>query len=222
MVLAVSLLLAGIGLLILVMLAVIRWPLRRKPAINLEKWPTVGDIESLQLSLEETGADLSTKETIVNWVESDIVTEVMDQEDIISLYVLAPKGSEFHGKALLEILLDQELSFNDMKIFHYLPPGYTTPWFRVACATEPGTFDAPTVGALHCNGLCLFLQLTGDAKFDMLKFQQMVAVAENIASALSGQLYDQYEQPLTPTTYLQLERLIEAQNPKAAVASEPL
>jgi len=214
MILFFSLLFAGIGLLILIMLWVIRWPSRRKQTINLENWPTFDNTESLQQPSDETSTplpDVPSEETVVNWIDTDIITEVIEQDDILSLYVFAPQDHAFVGQALLEALLAEALDYNEIKIFEFKPSGETEPWFKVISATEPGTFDAPNIGALRCSGLCFYLQLTEDVCTDMSRFKHLVAVAKNIANALQGQLCDQYQQPFTEATYLQLQRIIESQ-----------
>lgn len=117
----------------------------------------------------------------------------------IIINIFAKPGEKFVGYELLQTLLAAGLRFGEMSIFHrYIDvDGKTIKLFSLARATEPGIFDINNMGAVNCNGLSLFLQVSENPKLNVKAFDTMLATAELLAEELNGIILDEKRQPLT-------------------------
>ena len=113
---------------------------------------------------------------------------------LIVLYVLA-KGEPFQGRALADLLEGRGLVFGEMSIFHQFRDGVRD--FSLANAVEPGTFDLAAMDSFATPGLTLFM-VTGEVRAPLGAFNDMLDLANSIASELGGLVCDQERQPLSP------------------------
>ncbi len=111
-------------------------------------------------------------------------------DEVIVINVLGRGNVVFAGNDLMEVFLRHKLKFGDMNIFHRLEPVRRVPQFSVASAVEPGTFDLSNMDSFSTRGVSLFMQLPGP-KEPLATFDDMLAVARDLAGSLGGDLKDE-------------------------------
>ena len=89
--------------------------------------------------------------------QENIVTG--DVQELIVLNVLAPTGTSYHGRSLVEAMQSQSLKYGDMNIFHRVDQKTKSKLFSVANALEPGTFDLSDLDDFQSSGVTFFMQL---------------------------------------------------------------
>ena len=119
--------------------------------------------------------------------------------ELFAINVLARNGGRFGGAELLEAFNRNGLKFREKNIFHRLDAKTDTVRFSVVNAVEPGSFDLAAMEDLQTPGVSLYFQLPGiDEPTDA--FDDMLAVARDIGSALGGDLKDENLSVLTGQT----------------------
>ena len=118
-------------------------------------------------------------------------------EKFVVINVLA-LDEPFPGQHLLEILVNADMSFGDMDIFHKLLPD-GEPAFSLASAVVPGTFDPATMETFSTPGVTLFMRVHELAE-PVKVLDDMLAVAESIAVELGGEICDESRSVMTPQT----------------------
>lgn len=118
-------------------------------------------------------------------------------EHFVVLYVIA-QNEPFTGQGLLESLVEFDMQFGEMNLFHRLDEN-GDPLFSLVNAVEPGTFDLATMDELQTPAISLFMR-AHDHEEPALVFDQMVEVANNLAQELGGEVRDQSRSVLTPQT----------------------
>lgn len=122
-------------------------------------------------------------------------------DEVLIINVMARRGQRFDGAALSQALIDQDLRFGEMDIFHRHeePDGRGRIVFSVANIVMPGTFDLATMEQFDTPGISMFLSLPirGDS---LEAFDSMVAVAQALAALLDGELKDQDRSVMTRQT----------------------
>ncbi len=111
-------------------------------------------------------------------------------DEVVIINVLARGGDQFAGDALMDLFLRHNLKFGDMNIFHRLDASSRQPLFSLASAVEPGTFDLAAMDSFRTKGVSLFMRLpcAGDP---LSCFNDMLLVARDIATTLSGDMKDE-------------------------------
>ena len=118
-------------------------------------------------------------------------------EHFVVLYVTAT-GEPFHGQALLEALVELDMQFGEMDIFHR-PGGNGRPLFSLVNAIEPGTFEIASMDRLRTPAVSLFMRAHElDAPVEV--FDEMVSFAQALADELGGEVKDDSRSVLTPQT----------------------
>ena len=87
---------------------------------------------------------------------SDSGREVLE---LLVLNVLAPTGTVYQGRSLVEAMQSQGLKYGDMNIFHRIDQQSKSKLFSVANALEPGTFDLSDLENVKSSGVTFFMQL---------------------------------------------------------------
>jgi len=118
-------------------------------------------------------------------------------EKFVVINVLA-LDDPFPGQHLLEILVNADMSFGDMDIFHKLLPD-GEPALSLASAVVPGTFDPATMETFSTPGVTLFMRVHELAE-PVKMLDDMLAVAESIAVELGGEICDESRSVMTPQT----------------------
>ena len=126
-------------------------------------------------------------------------SEAANMEELLVMYVLAPRGAPFTGENLVNTLRDKGLRYGQMNIFHRLDPMSKVTLFSVANAVEPGTFDLSEVDELSSPGLTFFMRLPGPQQ-PLEAFDDMWRIARDVSVALGGELKDDHHSVLTAQT----------------------
>ena len=173
---------------------------KKKVLSSLEKVGQIGFKESQP-------ADMSHR-----WSDDFHIQEEFDQQDIehpssqggdvlelIVLNVLAPTGTVYHGRSLVEAMQSQGLKYGDMNIFHRIDQQNKSKLFSVANALEPGTFDLSDLEAVQSSGVTFFMQLPAPNDASII-FDLMLNTARNLVLELGGSLKDEQLSVLTGQT----------------------
>ena len=122
-----------------------------------------------------------------------------DVQELIVLNVLAPTGTTYHGRSLVEAMQSQSLKYGDMNIFHRVDQKTKTKLFSVANALEPGTFDLSDLDDFQSSGVTFFMQLPAPNDPSII-FDLMLNTARNLVLELGGSLKDEQMSVLTGQT----------------------
>ncbi|MAV27479.1 MAG: cell division protein ZipA [Gammaproteobacteria bacterium] len=143
----------------------------------------------------ETGAELPT---------------VIDQGDrperFIVLYVSADE-QKMTGQALLESLVEHEMRFGEMDIFHRLDVSGQS-LFSLVNAVEPGSFDLQAMDDLETPAVSLFMRVH-EVSDPVAVFDDMMHVAQNLANDLGADVLDETRSAVTPQTTAHLKQELE-------------
>ena len=120
--------------------------------------------------------------------------------EVLVINVMARPGTSIQGDELLPALLGAGLRFGDMSIFHRHADRRGGPvLFSVANALNPGTFDLNEISHFSTQGVTFFMTLPNVAN-NMLAFEQMLATARHVQSALDADLKDDNRSVMTAQT----------------------
>lgn len=116
----------------------------------------------------------------------------MPVERIVTLFVMARDGSQFHGADLIVAAEKAGLEYGDMGIYHRLLDGKREhgPIFSVANMLKPGNFDLTRLDALRTPGLSFFMTLPGPLPA-LDAWDAMLPTAQRLAELLDGQVLDE-------------------------------
>lgn len=115
---------------------------------------------------------------------------------LIQISVVAGPGRFFDGLELKQSLLDADLLFGEMGIFHRFDREYKQSLFSVASLVEPGTFPIEEMEDFECPGIVLFFQ-TARVSNPLQVYDDLVETSRELASRLHGVQWDESRQPLT-------------------------
>jgi cell division protein ZipA len=129
---------------------------------------------------------------------------------IIQLSVVSEGRGWFPGEDLRDALIDLDLVYGEMGIFHRYDPDYREPLFSVASLVEPGTFPVSDMGSFRCPGVVFFFQ-PAKVPNPMKVFDDLVDTCRALAAALGGTIRDQNRARVSESAIIQMrERLAEA------------
>ena len=117
-------------------------------------------------------------------------SEEVDDDAVISIFLLARPGRTFSGQALYKALRAHGIKYGEMNIFHRVDPVSRVNLYSVANAVNPGTFDYSNLDVLQTPGVAFFMQLQG-LDHPLRIFDDMRRVASGLASSLDGELKDE-------------------------------
>ena len=118
-------------------------------------------------------------------------------EHFVVIYVTA-LHTPFEGQKLLESLVELDMQFGEMDIFHRLDADGES-LFCLVNAVEPGTFDLSNMDVLRTPAVSLFMRVHELAE-PVVVFDAMVDVAQALADALGGEVKDDSRSVMTPQT----------------------
>ncbi len=142
---------------------------------------------------------LETQEDLYREANEDASAQRGDVLELIVLNVLAPTGTVYHGRSLVEALQSQGLKYGDMNIFHRIEQKNKSKLFSVANALEPGTFDLSDLESVQSSGVTFFMQLPAPNDASVI-FDLMLNTARNLVLELGGSLKDEQLSVLTGQT----------------------
>jgi len=115
-------------------------------------------------------------------------------DDVIVLYLVAPRGEELKGEQILSSTFATQLEYGDMNIFHRKDANNKT-LFSLTNMMEPGWFEIDKMHEMKTRGISLFVQLSlCDDPVKVL--DDMLVCAHTLSSMLNAQLCDQNRQLL--------------------------
>lgn len=119
-------------------------------------------------------------------------------EHVVVMHIVAPKNKPFKGKAVLKVFHANGLRYGDMNIFHRIKKreGEVFNVFSLASMVKPGTLNPKDIVESRLQGLSLFTRLPNKAG-SIVAFDEMLHCAQHIATTLGGELRDQKLRPMT-------------------------
>jgi len=131
------------------------------------------------------------------------------EPDVIALMVLAADGQLFRGTELVPCMLEHDLRFGEMDIFHRHADasGQGPILFSVANALKPGTFDPNNLMDFSSAGISMFMQLPGPQD-PRMAYNLMLATAEQIALDMGGDVRDAARRPLGTEVRLRHQEIL--------------
>jgi cell division protein ZipA len=122
--------------------------------------------------------------------------------EVLVINVKASKASEFQGSDLLQQVLENDLRYGAMNIFHRHADedGEGPVLFSMANMLMPGVFDLKTIDGFSTAGVSLFLTLPVFDNNNMAAFELMVNTAKALAASLGGDLKDEHRSVMTAQT----------------------
>lgn len=122
-------------------------------------------------------------------------------DDVIVINVMARKGERFDGRILMDVLLDCDMRFGDMEIFHRheQADGEGSVLFSMVNMIKPGSFSLSDISSFETPGVSLFLTLPMRADA-MNAFSTMAATAHELQKALGAELKDENRSVMTLQT----------------------
>ncbi len=165
-----------------------------------EQEPTPTIPASAKQTAVDTAADKKPEpEKQKSRYQDEEVDDFREPELVLVINVMAPKGEQFGGSDLLEIILNQGLRFGAMNIFHRHEEesGDGEILYSMANIVVPGTFELAKMKTFSTPGVSFFLTLPMDANC-IDAFEDMLTTAKIIAARLDGELKDENRSVLTP------------------------
>lgn len=126
---------------------------------------------------------------------------------LIQVSVVAPQGKFFNGTDLKQALLENDLLYGDMGIFHRYNPDLTQTLFSVASLVEPGTFPIDDMESFECPGIILFFQ-TARVSDPLSTYDDLVNTSQDLAQQLNGIQWDETRQPLGQSKIARIRNLL--------------
>ncbi len=124
-------------------------------------------------------------------------------EELLVLTVIAQEGEAFTGPTLSDLFEQLGLEYGDMRVFHRIYGPERESVFSLVSIVEPGYFELEKLPDLRLPGLALFMRLPGP-RAGGAAFDDFLATARALASALEGRLADQQRRPLTEESIAKL------------------
>ncbi len=113
-----------------------------------------------------------------------------EPEQLLVIYLKAPGGAAFPGKALREALDLVDMHLGPMNIFHHYGVGAMqsrASLFSAANMFEPGTFDPDTMDAADIGGVAMFLPLPSQVE-GAVAFELFLSTTQRLADRLGATL----------------------------------
>jgi cell division protein ZipA len=138
-----------------------------------------------------------------------VETTTLGAPFLIQLSVKAKLNRMFSGVSLREAMLDLDLVYGEMGIFHRLDSEFREPLFSIASLVEPGTFPMDRMETFQCPGIVLFFQ-PAKVPNPLEVFDDLVSTGYDLAKRLDGIEWDETRRPLTPERVIQMRARLEA------------
>lgn len=116
------------------------------------------------------------------------------ENNIITLYVVAPEGQQFNGESVVQNLEALGLHHGEYQIFHRHIDNANSPvLFSVANMMQPGIFDLSQIHHFSTIGLVFFMQLPSPTN-DVANLRIMINTVETLAQSLGGFVLNDQQQ----------------------------
>ncbi len=157
--------------------------------------------------IEEGEEDHDFPDADVAGEEPELEAESEGAPFLIQVSVIAGPGRAFQGRELKQALLDADLLFGDMGIFHRFNQDLTQTLFSVASLVEPGTFPIDDMDDFECPGIVLFFQ-TARVTDPLATYDDLVNTSRELAHQLHGIQWDETRQALSASKIARMRNLL--------------
>ena len=137
------------------------------------------------------------------WTPRPVTKKELIVDNIIAINVIAKSQLGFSGKALLSVMLDNQLQYGAKKTYDYCAQDTDDVLYSVASIVEPGTFDTHTIAQKNYPGIMLFV-LINSVDDSLFAFEEMLKAAYDMAAKLNAQVCNLERQPLSQEQIEQL------------------
>jgi len=165
-------------------------PVQEAPLTKAE----LGKAEAMEAELVE--ADPVKVAPVVEKAPPARKLQATKPEKFVVINVLA--DTSFNGQALLETLLELDMTFGEMEIFHRLNKAGETQ-FSLANAVEPGSFNPGSMNEFQTPGVTLFMHAQ-EVHDPLGVYDGMLEAAQTLALELGGELRDESRSVITTQT----------------------
>ena len=206
-----------VAVLVLTIIGVLRTRKANKPVVKrsepIIKSGGMGDRKHDSSETDIPAFSAEQREVEIETASTEGSSPINDKEleipEILSITILAEKGSPYSGYELLQALLSNGLRFGKMNIFHSYenPNGSGKIIFSCASAKKPGTFDIKNMGPFSTPGLTFFIQLDHEVD-NTSRLDAMLSTAELIILDLGGIIIDDEKKPLKDEKIVMWQKLI--------------
>ena len=128
---------------------------------------------------------------------------------LIQVSLVAGDDEFFNGEDLRDALVEQNLIFGDMGIYHRYDRDYREPLFSIASLVEPGTFPVEDMASFECPGIVLFFQPSQVAD-PLSVYDDLISTCHELAVRLDGVEWDERREPLTEEKIQHMRERLEA------------
>ena len=128
---------------------------------------------------------------------------------LIQVSLVASDDEFFNGEDLRDALVEQNLIFGDMGIYHRYDRDYREPLFSIASLVEPGTFPVEDMANFECPGIVLFFQPSQVAD-PLSVYDDLISTCHELAVRLDGVEWDERREPLTEEKIQHMRERLEA------------
>ncbi|HHJ18526.1 MAG TPA: cell division protein ZipA [Gammaproteobacteria bacterium] len=110
---------------------------------------------------------------------------------LVIMYVVAPEGQAFPGEAVLKAFHAHKLRFGALDIYHRFTNSSSDAQvvFSISNMHEPGTLKPSDLVTAEISGLSFFMKVPAPNNA-RVAYDDMLHVAQHLASTLGGSLYD--------------------------------
>ncbi len=152
-------------------------------------------VVGVDLDAERASAD--SKRVIESPSKADPARKVDRPEKFIVINVFADDDT-FNGQELLETLVNLDMSYGEMNIFHRLNEDGVSE-FRLANAVEPGTFDLANMDSMQTPGVAMFMEVHELVDPEKV-YDELINAATVLSEELGGTIKDQTRSVMTTQT----------------------
>ena len=179
---------------------------RKEPQLSGLDFDTPDEADDFELELIP-GGRLSAQGSAISAASETSSEVAVGAPFLIQVSVVAGPGRFFHGTELKQALMDGDLLFGDMGIFHRYDPDLTHTLFSVASLVEPGTFPIDDIDDFECPGIVLFFQ-TARVSDPLGTYDDLVNTSRELAQRLHGIQWDESRQPLSASKIAHMRNLL--------------
>ena len=165
--------------------------------LDFDDVPVLMDPLDEQEAFDQETAQEAAQEPI-RATQPDTSDEATERPEKYVVLNIQATGDSFRGQAILEALVEQNMRFGEMDIFHRQDAN-NQPQFSLMNAVQPGSFDLNTIDAVETPALSMFMR-AHEVQSPTAVYNEMVAVARYIGKELGGELLDESRSAMTEQT----------------------
>ena len=129
-------------------------------------------------------------------MQTDAEQKPIAENNMITLYVVAPEGQQFRGDYVVQSLEALGLQYGEYQIFHrhqHMGNSASPVIFSVANMMQPGIFDLAKIEHFSTVGLVLFMHLPSEGS-NVVNLKLLLKTTENLAQALGGFVLNEHRE----------------------------